>query len=524
MVVRRSQTYSWLLALAALALWALAGDAWAGGLDGASGGGAKPPAAPGRSGGSRGDLGNRRARTRWLRDSGGQPQASGAPTAPSTPRGTPAAPPRDAALVYLHHGSVRMVGGLARVDLTLEVRNPTARALEWSRTYAVDPAAEVIGAVLLRRNEIPLIARTLTGPDAARCYAQVRTPRRERPRTRPPRSRDPLMVQRPQSDRLAIRVWPVAAHETVRVKLAFVTPLRGHGAHRTYVDVMGGPVHGPDAPRRISRPETPREPRHVTMVDARADWLMSPGNLVLSSAPATGMTLDGQVGGRLQFRGTAATRPDQPAPTVPFLSPELPHHALLVGARSWHGRVAVWRFDPRGFLAAKGFVVGPELRLRLRPVKGNCRHVAPAVFAARGEPLPVTAQLVDADADALRYEVDVLDPRGVVLAHEDVALPLRRDDVDGDLAAAVTGWHRAQLAKRVFRWAGALAGRRTQALRYAVDLGVLLPGTAALGIPPAERNRLTSHLRRLYLTDGVPLGAPRGEADLKLAPLGSLDR
>jgi hypothetical protein len=59
-------------------------------------------------------------------------------------------------------------------------------------------------------------------------------------------------------------------------------------------------------------------------------------------------------------------------------------------------------------------------------------------------------------------------------------------------------------------------------VRYAVDLGVLVEGSAALAVPDSERRRLSPRNRRLYDTDGVPLGAPRHEADLKGPPRGAL--
>ncbi len=40
----------------------------------------------------------------------------------------------------------------------------------------------------------------------------------------------------------------------------------------------------------------------------------------------------------------------------------------------------------------------------------------------------------------------------------------------------------------------------------------------------AEKRRLTRELRRLYESDGVPLGAQRREADFTQVPKGALER
>ena len=508
------------------ATWMAAG-AWARGGEG------RPPV-PGKSGATGGDLlKERQARNTWLRERGTGTSQGSSRTTPTAPRPAPApapgrvpqpapAPTPDTSLVHLHHGRVQIVGDLARVDLTLEVQNVGEQDMEWRRAYAIDPAAEIIGAVLLRRNELPLQARTLTSFDAFRCYARVRTPPPTRAPTQP---RDPLLVARPEADRLEIQIWPIAANETIRVELTFVTPLRGHGARRTYVDVMGGPARGERPAPRLTQPDPARErePAPSAMIDAQADWLVQPGDLVLSSGKPSGMNYSGEVGGRLQFSGIAATRSDQPAPTVPFLARTRSTGAIYVGSGSFLGRVAMFRFDPREVLQAKGFVLSDGLTAHLVAVAGSTRHLVPASFGAYDEPRPVTAEVVDRAASEIRYRLEVRGRDDQVVVAFDEVLPLRRDGIADELEDAITGWHRAQLARHTFRWAGADARHREAALRYAVDLGVLVPGTAALAIPAGERGRLTPRMRRIYLTDGVPLGARRGEADLKQAPRGAFD-
>ncbi len=516
-----------------------AGLTWADGLDRgkggrAAGGGGFKPKVPGKSGATGGALlRERRNRKKRLRDLGAATSST-----PSVARATPAAarpnprgrptPPqaatRDTSLVHLHHGSVRMVADLARVDLTLEVKNTGADVLEWQRTYAIDPRAEVIGAVLKRVNEAPIRARTLTTEDALRVYARIRTPPPRRTPGGP--NRDPLLVSRERNDRLRIQIWPINAQETVRVELTFVTPLRGQGARRTYVDVMGGPAKPTDGKKapRLSRPEQGNAPgrRPPAMVDHKADWLMQPGELILSAAPAEGMTLSGEAGGKLHFTGIAATTADAPAPRVAFLSKSRTPEALLVGNGSLQGRIAAWRFDPKQYVASKGFTFHDGLTIKLSALKGSTRRIAPSAIAASGEPVPVTALVFQRTAADIGYHVDVLDRNDRIIVSYDEKLPLRREKLDADLQGAVSGWHRAQLVRRVFRWAGSNAKELSAARRYAVDMGVLMAGSSAIAIPISEKPRLTPELRRLYDTDGVPLGAQRHEADLKAPPRKSM--
>ncbi len=504
---------------------------------GGGGGAARPraPTIPGRSGASGGRLlEERRKRTKRLRDvSAPQPTAVRSGVTPSGPTRPPGrnrggslpmpGPTADTSLVHVHHGKVRMFAGLARVDLTLEVQNVGTQIMEWRRGYVIDPACEIIGAVLMRENRRPITARTLTTWDAFQCYARIRTPpQTRRPPTRP---RDPLLVSRPQRDRLEIQIWPIIVQETIRVRITFVTPLRGEGARRTYRDVMGGAVKLDRPTPRLSRPDSLRErPRRpASAVNHNADWLMHPGELVLSSAPATGMTYGGAAGGQLHFTGFAATERGQPAPTVPFLSPKRSTTATMVGSGRLSGRIAAFRFDPNDYLKRKGFVLTTGMKIHLKAHAGASRRIVPNIFTPNGEPRPVTAQVLQPNADTFKYRVQVLNRHGVEVVEFEESLPLEKPDVDDDLAAAVSGWHRAHLAHRVFRWAGSISKKRQEAVRYAVDLGVLMPGIAAIAIPANERQRLTPQLRRLYSGDGVNLGAAKHEADAKQPPRGSLD-
>lgn len=496
------------------------GVAWADGPRGGVPGGksgAGVGQVPGRSGAAGGDLlGERRARNRRLDLVAPNPRTAVAP-----PEGQPTpGGGQGRGLVHLHHGSVHMVAGLARVDLTLEVQNVGPQPMEWQRVYAIDPVAEVIGAVLQREGEDAITARTLTSADAARIYAEVRTP----PPTRRPRgNRDPLLLQRPSADRLHVSIWPIGPGETIRVALTFVTPLRGRGARRTYVDVMGGPARA-GRPPRLSRPNDGEPDRggRTVPVAAQADWLVDPGDLVLSSAPGRGMTLRGQSAGLLQFTGRAATEGQSPRPSVSFLTAKREKGALLVGSGSLGGRIAVWRFDPQEFLVSHGFELREPLDVRLVPARGNCSRLAPHFFAKADEPLPVTALLLDRSARTVRYGVEVLGSDGEVIATYHEALPLHREDLDEASEDALSGWHRAALVHRVFQWAGGDGARQLGAQRFAVDMGVLVGGSAALAVPASERRRMSQRSRRLYDRDGVPLGAPRHEADLRAVPRGAL--
>ena len=443
------------------------------------------------------------------------PSSSAAPPPPTTPR--PAPTPQAGSLVHLHHGSVRIGAGLARVQLTLEVQNVGPQVMEWERTYALDPHAEVIGAVLKRDGEDPITARTLTEADARRIYTQIRTPRQRTP------LQDPLLVSRPKDDELAIRIWPIAPQETIRVELTFVTPLRGHGAKRTYRDVMGGPMREKITPTK--RPSRERELRDLpgTIVGAKANWLFQTGSLVLANDTADGMAFSGARGDRLLFTGNAATDKDTPAPQVGFLSRERSPVAQLVGSGTFAGRIATWRFDPKTFLAKRGYALTPGLTLKLVPRRGSCNRLVPNRFAPTDMPLPVTARVSSRTAEHVRYTVILLSQDGEELERFAQTLRLERKRLDKELEGAVAGWHRACLVERVQKWAGMDPKRQREAQKFAVDVGVLARGTSALAVPRAERQRMSPANRRLYDNDGVPLGAQKHEADFRAPPHRSLD-
>jgi len=432
-----------------------------------------------------------------------------------------ATPDQPNSAMSLRHGKVVMVADLARTDVTLEITNTGRRPLEWSRSFVVDPRAEAIGATLQRGSSRPVEAQTLTMQDARRIYGEVRNPRPTRTVPAPRRGGDPLRIERPSRERMDVVVWPIAPGETVRVSLGFVSPLRGRGDHLTYVDPIqgdGGSVR-PDAAPVATEADAPPAPI-VASIDT--DWLVDTGDLALSGTP-TGMVPAGEAGGLLYFRGPE--RPEREGkPTLPLTRRRPFRDVLAVPGGGLGTRVAVFHFDPVAFLEEHDLPrVSSECTLRIRRRAGSTSRIAPWEFAVRGEPQPVTARLFP-QSDTLRYAVEVVAPGGTVLHVVEVERPVSRSRLDPERTGAITGWHRAALAARVRDWAGHDPVKASRALEYAVDLGVLTGGTAALAVPPEELRRLRLRSRREYFQDGSPLGAQEREADYHAPPPRSTSR
>ncbi|MGE0193001.1 MAG: hypothetical protein AB7T63_13275 [Planctomycetota bacterium] len=490
-----------------------------------------PGGAPPSAGGGLGGGFDREARREHLGPT--QPEAaSGGPSAP-TPRGLrregsdadePSAPSGPPAIVHARRGEVHFVADLARVDLTLSIRNISPQTLEWRRAYRIDPAAEVVGAVLRRNDAAPIIARTLTLADARRIYDEARTPRR--PRTpRPTINRDPLRLERPRRTELSVVVWPIAPGETVDVVLTFVSPLRGQGEERRFVDVLEG---DPGAGERVRDTDDGSEhPRPWEGgILASAQWDMHPGQLVLATVPS-GMEVEKGQDGLLVIR-SGEGRPIGERPEIGFRSSNTQEMqvATAVPGGGLDKRIAIWRFDPAAYLTRKGFTLRPDLTLRLRPLSGGVDRMAPRWFGATDLARPVTVRLDPQAPKTLEYEVEIVDRTGTVLETVTESIAIRRTRTDAHLEAAIGGWHRAMLAGRVLEGArlGADPAAMQRAVAFAVDQGVLLPGSAALALPARERRALSAASRALYDRDGVPLGAPRREADLKPVPRDLLDK
>lgn len=435
---------------------------------------------------------------------------------PTQPSGPPA-------IVHARRGEVHFISDLARVDLTLSIRNISPQTLEWRRAYRIDPAAEVVGAVLRRSDSEPIVARTLTLADARRIYDEARTPRR--PRTpRPTINRDPLRLERPRRTELSVVVWPIAPGETVDVVLTFVSPLRGQGEERRFVDVLEG---DPGAGERVRDTDDGSDhPRPWEGgILASAQWDMHPGQLVLATVPS-GMEVEKGENGMVVIRSGEGLRISE-RPEIGFRSTtQEMQTATAVPGGGLDKKIAIWRFDPAAWLTHKGFTLRPDLTLRLRPLSVGADRMAPRWFGATDLARPVTVRLDTQVGKTLEYEVEVVDRTGTVLETATESIALRRTRTDAILEAAIGGWHRAMLAGRVLEGAR-LSGdgaAMQRAVAFAVDQGVLLPGSAALALPSRERRALSAASRALYDRDGVPLGAPRREADLRPVPRDLLDK
>jgi hypothetical protein len=432
----------------------------------------------------------------------------GAPTTgPSAPpREQPTATPDDtSSIVGVRHGKVTLIADLARVEMTLSVSNRTSRPLEWRERYVMGQHAELVGALLQRaatatRQAQTVEARTLPTAAARDIYQRIRT---WRPPTQTPRTpnKDPLRIERPQRDLLDLSLWPVAPGESVDIILTFVTPLRGRGVSRIYEDVLWVP-----ATQRASSAGRARK---------GGDLVVMAGDLVLDREPE-GLTLvDERDDGRLCFTSTRAA--NVPA-AIPFLVPNPVHDAISIRGGAFGARTAVWRFDPAAFARTHAIKVLRGDSLRLLPVRGSTSRIAPHAFQMSAEPMAVAAR-VSRTAPKLQYVVAHEDADGKEVARYDVSLPIRREALDEAARGAITGWHRAALARRVLDWAGTDRIRVTTAIDYAVNLGVLVTGTSALAVPADELRILPSALRTRYRTEGATLGAQRREAEMKSPPL-----
>jgi hypothetical protein len=425
-------------------------------------------------------------------------------------------------VVALRHGDVRMGAGLARVDVVLEIRNPGTDAIQWTRNFEIDPGSELIGAVLERAGGERIEGRTLTLASARRIYGEVvRGPTRRRTM---PRRGDPLRVERPRGQQVNLTVWPVNAGETVQVHLDFVSPLRGHGTRRTFRDViesdLGGSASNLAANRRAVPTAPDRLPAPAVSMSIDTDWLVRPNGLELAAEPI-GMVRAGQAGGVMRFVATAGGR--DRVPTLPFRTQDHQNRVIAVPGGGLMTRVAIWRFDPVEFQQAYRLEIPRDATLHLLRRSGSTHRIAPWTFEAYGDPLPVTARL-SRRSELLRYAVEIRDKGGKVLKTVEVEREVERVRLAKELEGAITGWHRAAVVRRVLDWAEADQEKQQDAIAYAVDMGVLVPGTAALAVPRAELERVTRASRREYRRDGVPLGAQDGEADFEAPPRGSITR
>ncbi len=407
--------------------------------------------------------------------------------------------------VGLRVGEARFVRDLARVDVTLEATNTTAGVLEWERVFPMDPAAELIGCSLQRAGGIALAARTLTFEDGRRIYDETVRPRP----TTPNPGKDPLRVERETDGALRVVVFPMAVGETVRVKLSFVTSLADRGQRRSFHD----PIWMDAAPTRQG--EVPTAPSTGTLTTL----LVEPGNLAFDRTD-TGLVSAGLSGERLLFRAGNLAEAGLQA-HVRFSAPAGVLPALTVSGGGLGTQVAFWHMDPAVFLAERGITEVPAgAVLRFTGRGGYTQRVVPAEIPADGRAVTLTARLIP-QAGEMTFDAELV--AGERLERFPVTLKTERADADADLIDAVTGWYRARLARHVLAWAEAdPAARRAKAVAYAVDLGVLLPGTCALAMPRDEQRALSPESRRTYRRDGTEVGSPGGEADWVAPPSGSI--
>lgn len=450
----------------------------------------------------------------------------GGGTTPSTmPTGERPIPPtvrRDGALVGRHHGSVRIIADLARVEVDLSISNPTTTVLEWRETYALDPEAEVIGAVLHRDGNPATDAQTLELAMARQIYEEVRqsyTP--PRPTPRPTRPRDPLRLERLTPDRLGISLFPVMPRETVRISLTFVTPLRGNGVHRVYEDVLGG-ADGSTRLRRSPAPTTPG-PSIRERGDA-AVWDIQATGLVLDQVP-TGMNLEEEnADGRIRLSGRVSAEPGAGRASFPFMVAKPIERALFVKTGSLGTGTAVWRFDPVAWLRSHGHEHNTGVTFEILSDSKQTSWIAPNRFHIADEARPVSARVA---RGARKVELEIVAKEvetGKVIVRAPLAIKIDRPKLDRAAEGAISGYHRAQLVRRVQDWAQFDPKLQAQAIRYGVEAGVLVAGTAALAIPPSDLRRISSASRRRYRESGAPLGAQRREAAWVSPPRAAVQR
>ena len=235
--------------------------------------------------------------------------------------------------------------------------------------------------------------------------------------------RDPLRVERQRPDQLRVTV-PLAPRETVRVRLAFVTPLEGARAGTA----LHRPVAGDRAAeRRETRPTTPREEPSLTPTPSFHvdDAPRRAGRLTYAEA-LPGMLAAPSAGSRLAFRPEHASYAGSRA-RVAFRAPEGPLPALAVRGGGLGTRVAVWRFDPTEFLAGHGLAgIGDDAVLRLTGSAGFTQRVVPGMVEASSPAIPMAARVLPG-AEAVTYtvEVETRDGRNAACAE-----PLARADVE----------------------------------------------------------------------------------------------
>jgi hypothetical protein len=412
--------------------------------------------------------------------------------------------PQDGVRVGVRVGQARFLRDLARVDVTLAATNTTGGQIEWAREFPMETAAEVIGCSLMRAGRPELIARTLTFEDGRRIYEET-----VRPPTPPPTGRDPLRVERTRDERLSVTVFPMAPGETVRVRLTFAVPLEGPARERRFLEPLWLD--------QSTRP-TPGGPAVLHReVGTLTSLLVEPGGLAYAGAESATVA-EGARGTLLTFR------PEQPSGAgaqarLVFNAPEGALPALTVPGGGLGTVVAFWQFDPARFLAEQGLEARAGSMIDLAAGGGLAQRLVPAQVPAHGPAVTVCARVFP-QAASIPYHVRVATPEGERRVR--LEQPFERSGADRDLVDTVAAFYRSRLARHVLAWGrGRGAAEQRTAMEYAVDMGVIVPGTCALAIPSDEQERLSRASRRQYRRDGAEVGAADGEADWIGPPAGA---
>ncbi len=430
---------------------------------------------------------------------------------------------------------VAVFADLARTDVTLEVTNAApagARGpgLEWRRTLAIDPRADLIGAVYVPPTGETTAGRTLLAMDARRLYGET---------TNRGNGRDPLWVTREEKDLLDVTIFPVQPNATVKVVLSFVTPLVARGGRSEYRD----PLSVRPTPRVVTQPETDPPDSPIPVPENAPEPIKAALRQAAAEAakPAETARLSATVV-TVKFEGTM---PDGPPTGVCWSSepdgtwriepnadsdlPPLPIRSLgdSQGARVFAAAGSpmltsafVWRADPAAILTGLGVDAALGVSLALDSVPGSSSRIAPEVLAADDDPTVVMGRAYDSKSVVVTARA--VSPEGKTLASRRLVVPATRTVPPENVVDAMRAYHRARLAERVIRWAGERPDRRSLALDYAVDVGALVPGVAVLAIPKSERGPLPRQELHLYLTAGVPFDGDSDAGDVKAPPSGSV--
>ena len=424
------------------------------------------------------------------------------------------------AAVVARKDEVVVFADLARVDVTLDVAN-RGTGNEWRRFLVVEPEADLIAATYVRADGLETSARTLTAEDSRRLYGRA---------TNPNYGRDPLVIEREARERRDVSVFPLAAGQSARLLLSFVTPLHGpggRGADRTYRD--------PLAVRAVGGAGVTTPPERSRRRDRAGGGVpVSSGGVPTAAVSGTAFRLLGVLPGVLP-EGTGLARGEdgslvvsapggEPVTELPLraVRSATPAVTIRAGGFALYTSAFAWRVDPDEQLRALGVEPRRDFTLRIKGLSASTGRIAPDVLAASAEPTVVMGRA--ANTGSIRLVLEALDGSGKVVARGEASPESGRASPGEPMEDAMRAYHRARLVDRVYRWAGDDPKKIAEARAYAVDLGVVGRGVGAIAVPKDERGFLSRRDVRLYLTDGAPIGADDSDArrDGTSAPTGSV--